>query len=138
MDRRRFESLTTKRAGKQRSDGQGSLARYRPHALVAGLVIIVLLGGAFYASRMSDGVPRTVYSASLEEMAADAQPPVVIRVNSASSEELQELPGIGPALAERIIEHRQVNGAFRSLEDLEEVSGIGPKTIEQIRPYADV
>lgn len=45
---------------------------------------------------------------------------------------------MGPAIAARIIEHRQTNGPFASVDELEEVPGIGPVTLEEIRPMATV
>ena len=59
---------------------------------------------------------------------------VAVDVNRAGPEELTALPGIGPALAERIVDHRRRNGPFRTPEDLLEVSGIGPATLERLRP----
>lgn len=56
-----------------------------------------------------------------------------IRINSASSEELQKLQGIGPSKAEAIITHREENGPFKTVEDLLKVSGIGEKTLENIK-----
>ena len=56
-----------------------------------------------------------------------------IDINSATFEEFKSLPGIGPAIAERIIRYRGVNGRFDVVEDLTEVSGIGDKTIEKLR-----
>lgn len=56
-----------------------------------------------------------------------------ISVNQASAAELNALPGIGPALSERIIQHREQIGGFRSIEELTEVSGIGPKLFAKIR-----
>ncbi len=53
-----------------------------------------------------------------------------ISINSASARQLQDLPRIGPAMAERIIEARP----FHSVDDLLRVRGIGPKTLEQLRP----
>ncbi|HLV36889.1 MAG TPA: helix-hairpin-helix domain-containing protein [Spirillospora sp.] len=50
----------------------------------------------------------------------------LVFINRATSEELQTLPGVGPALAERIIAYREANGPFSSLDDLDNVSGIGP------------
>ncbi len=55
--------------------------------------------------------------------------------NTAQADELLALPGIGPALADRILEFRQTNGPFQKAEDLERVYGIGPKKRQQIEPY---
>lgn len=57
----------------------------------------------------------------------------LVDVNRAGAAELQRLPGIGPALAERIIAHRDSAGPFRTAEDLLAVRGIGPATLERIR-----
>ena len=57
----------------------------------------------------------------------------LVRVNQADSSSLQTLPGIGPALANRIIEYRNINGPFTSLQQLKEVKGIGDKLIEKIQ-----
>lgn len=59
----------------------------------------------------------------------------VVNVNTATAVELARLPGVGPALAQRILEHREKNGAFKSIEDLMLVRGIGEKSFERIRPY---
>lgn len=55
--------------------------------------------------------------------------PEPIDINSANVDELITLPGIGPALAQRIIDYRTEYGLFGSVEDLERVSGIGPQTV---------
>ena len=55
--------------------------------------------------------------------------------NSASSPELQRLPGVGQALAERIIEDRDRNGRYRTLADLDRVSGVGPRMLERLAPH---
>lgn len=60
-----------------------------------------------------------------------------IDVNQASLQELQRLPGIGPAMAARIVEKRKQE-PFRAVEDLRHVSGIGVKTLEKLRPYVIV
>ena len=53
----------------------------------------------------------------------------------AGKDELTQLPGVGPALAERIIEEREKNGAFRLPEDLLAVRGIGAATLQRLLPY---
>lgn len=56
-----------------------------------------------------------------------------INLNTADPEKLEELSGIGPVLAERIVAYRTRNGDFSSLAELEEVSGIGPSTLNRIK-----
>ncbi|MEJ5229459.1 MAG: ComEA family DNA-binding protein [Pseudothermotoga sp.] len=58
-----------------------------------------------------------------------------IDVNSASYEDLLEIPGIGPAKAKAIIEFREQNGPFATADDLTKVSGIGKVTVQRIAPY---
>lgn len=65
-------------------------------------------------------------------LALDAPPDPPVNVNTADAEALQTLSGIGPALSQRIIDHRAAQGPFQSVEDLQAVSGIGPKTVEGI------
>jgi len=57
--------------------------------------------------------------------------------NRASEEELDRLPGVGPATAEAMVEHRKNHGGFARAEDLLAVRGIGPATLEKIRPFLD-
>lgn len=61
-----------------------------------------------------------------------------IRINDATQEELETLPGIGPSKAEAIIQHREENGLFKSGEDLLQVSGIGEKTLENLLEHIQV
>jgi competence protein ComEA len=67
------------------------------------------------------------------ETADSAKEPPRVDINTAGVEELQSLPGIGPALAKRIVEHRQQNGPFRRVEDLLEIQGIGEKSLARMR-----
>ncbi|GAB3171444.1 hypothetical protein GCM10027059_39760 [Myceligenerans halotolerans] len=62
----------------------------------------------------------------------------VVDLNTADAATLETLPGIGPALAQRIIDWRTANGPFASVDELDDVSGIGPAVLEQIRPAARV
>ena len=68
--------------------------------------------------------------------AADAPPLVgVVNVNTASSEELQLLPGIGAARAEALLALRKQRGGFKSVEELKDVKGIGDVGLDRLRPY---
>ena len=55
-------------------------------------------------------------------------------LNRATAEQLQRLPGIGPVLAQRVIEQRTTHGPFHTVDDLRDVKGIGKKRMDQLRP----
>ena len=137
MGREAFETAT-RRKGASQGSPVGSLARYRPQVAVSVLVVFVLTGGALYAARVSERTPQVVYSASLEEVEDEAQGPLKVNINTADADELDELPEVGPATAETILEYRRTHGMFRSVDELEEIPGIGPATIEKIEPFATV
>jgi competence protein ComEA len=59
---------------------------------------------------------------------------LLVDINTANSEMLQELPGIGPVIAGRIIDYREENGEFTDIEELADVKGIGEKTLDKLRP----
>jgi len=58
-----------------------------------------------------------------------------IDLNRATAEDLDAIPGIGPALAQRIIDYRKAHGSFKTIDDLMEVSGIGPQNLQKLKPY---
>ena len=78
-----------------------------------------------------------VTSAAVPPLAVSTEPtePAMININTASAEDLQLLPGIGPLLAERIIAYREENGPFEIPGELMNVSGIGEKKLEEIWDY---
>lgn len=86
---------------------------------------------------VSGGVssPRAAHNAP---KTAAAAPQFPINLNTADAEQLEAIPGIGPVLAQRIIEYRQTHGRFQSVDDLLEVHGIGAKRLESMRPYVTV
>jgi competence protein ComEA len=61
-----------------------------------------------------------------------------INLNRASVDELQALPGVGPVLAQRMVEWRKAHGRYRTVDELQEVAGIGKKRMEQLRPLVMV
>ena len=57
-----------------------------------------------------------------------------LRLNQATAAEIEELPGVGPVLAQRIMDRRDASGGFTEVEDLLDVSGIGEARLEDLRP----
>lgn len=61
-----------------------------------------------------------------------------VDLNGANEQELMAIPGIGEAMAKRIVEFRKANGPFRQVDDLLKVKGIGEKSLEKLRPHVSV
>nr|WP_127287990.1 helix-hairpin-helix domain-containing protein [Neisseria meningitidis] len=61
-----------------------------------------------------------------------------VNINAASPQELEALPGIGPAKAKAIAEYRAQNGAFKSVDELTKVKGIGPAVLAKLKDQASV
>ena len=59
-----------------------------------------------------------------------------VHLNTATLEELDALPGVGPVTAQKILDYRQQHGAFGSLDELDAIPGIGPARLEQLRELA--
>jgi competence protein ComEA len=78
-------------------------------------------------------VPRRVAVAAGAAGASGAGPAPRISLSSASAAELDELPGVGPVTAQKIVDYRAAHGGFRSVDDLDAIPGIGPARIEQLR-----
>jgi competence protein ComEA len=68
-------------------------------------------------------------------IATGAQPAGVVNINTASTEQLQMLPRVGPSLAGRIVEYREANGPFQSIDEILAVKGIGESSFEKLEPY---
>jgi competence protein ComEA len=68
-------------------------------------------------------------------IAASSQPSGVVNINTASSQELELLPRVGPALAGRIIEYREANGPFKTIEEILVVKGIGESSFQKLEPF---
>jgi competence protein ComEA len=96
----------------------------------AGAAAAADLGALNLAARLADGeqvvVPRRGAHGASGGAAATGTQPQIVHLNSASQEQLETLDGIGPSLAQRIIDYREQHGGFRSLDELDQVSGFGP------------
>ncbi|MCA9276191.1 MAG: helix-hairpin-helix domain-containing protein [Phycisphaerales bacterium] len=129
--------------GQARSNTRDDWAR-RPSAMFAagvlGLASLSMMGVALSRElvRAPAPAPQAITSSENDEPAS--QPPQrasairLIDVNAGTLSELDLLPGIGPALGQRIIDYRSEHGPFSTPEDLTKVSGIGPRTLEKMRP----
>ena len=82
------------------------------------------------------GLGKGCFTGRLAKARATAANPV--NLNSASVAQLQTLPGIGASAAQRIVEYRQKNGAFKKIEELMNVKGIGEKSFLKLKPLITV
>ena len=94
------------------------------------------------AAPLADGerilVPRRGETVTAAAASGASSVSSKVDLNTATAEELDKLPGIGPATAEAIIRHRETRGRFRSVTELLEVRGIGEAKLEQLRPLVKV
>jgi len=127
-------------------DVAGSVRRPGLYHLPAGTRIadaVAAAGGASgkadvtlvnLAAPLADGeqvlVPARGSAASAGETPSATAP---LDLNTASAEQLDALPGVGPATAQKIIDYRQAHGPFRSIDELEGVPGIGPSKLAQLK-----
>lgn len=84
------------------------------------------------ARELTDGEQIIVFSVSQEGEATGTTASGLVSLNRAGDKELEELPGIGPALAGRIVAWREANGGFKSVQDLLKVSGIGESLLSGV------
>jgi competence protein ComEA len=89
------------------------------------------------AARLTDGeqvvVPVRGQAPAAADGAGTASPAAPVSLNSGTLEQLETLDGVGPSLAQRIIDYRTLHGGFRSLAELDQVSGFGPARLAALR-----
>ena len=102
-----------------------------------GATEAAVLAGVNLAAEVRDGSQIVVppHRAAAEQTPSGDP---LISINTASASELQELPGVGPVLAGRIVAHREEHGAFDTTEDLLDVSGIGEAILARLRPLVRI
>ena len=98
------------------------------------------LAGVNLAAPLADGtqivVPGRAVAGAAVPQAGDAMPnapPAKVSLSSATLEQLDALPGVGPVTAQKILDYRQEHGAIGSVDDLDAIPGIGPARVEQLR-----
>jgi competence protein ComEA len=99
---------------------------------IATLVICLLLCSIALQTRSAIAMPQDTSAA-----AKSAVSPTV-NLNTATAEQLQKLPGVGPKVAARIIEYRQKNGPFKKIEELMNVRGVGEKSFLKLKDQITV
>jgi len=105
--------------------------RRAEQTILALLILAGLLGIGIWWWRSGGAEGRLVDYHHLPQHRAE----YVVEINRATLVELTELPGVGQILAERMIEHRETVGPFRSVDDLRKVRGIGGRTVEVMLPH---
>ena len=105
------------------------------YLVLAVLTVLFAVSLAFLHKTSYEGTAHGDYTVSVQEKTDEITAPtrVLVNVNTANAEELETLTGIGPALAQAIIDYRAGHGAFRSAEDLLLVKGIGEAKLEGFR-----
>lgn len=97
------------------------------------LASVLIDGQKVYVPRLGETADPTAVSDKASPGAGPKLPQGKVNLNTASLAQLDSLPGIGPALAQRIVNYRQEKGGFRRIEEVKNVSGIGDKLYSQIK-----
>ena len=103
--------------------------------MITRILMAAILGIAVSAAAASAQNKATTPKTAATVTATATAP---VNLNTATVEQLATIPGVGPKMAERIIDYRQKNGGFRKVEDLMNVSGVGEKSFLKMKPLITV
>jgi competence protein ComEA len=103
--------------------------------MITRILMAAILGIAVSGAAASAQNKATTPKAAATVTATAAAP---VNLNTATVEQLATIPGVGPKMAERIIDYRQKNGGFKKVEDLMNVSGVGEKSFLKMKPLITV
>ena len=103
--------------------------------MITRILMAAILGIAVSAAAASAQNKATTPKAAATVTATATAP---VNLNTATVEQLATIPGVGPRMAERIIDYRQKNGGFKKVEDLMNVRGIGEKSFLKMKPLITV
>ena len=101
--------------------------------IMAGIVLLAILACNLWIFPPGKGLSLVSAESSADISAEEPSMPGPLNLNTATEKELDTLPGIGEALARRIVEYREEHGGFRAVEELMEISGIGDATFSELR-----
>jgi competence protein ComEA len=103
--------------------------------MITRILMAAIVGIAVSAAAASAQNKATTPKAAAT---ATATATVPVNLNTATAEQLATIPGVGPRMAERIVDYRQKNGGFKKVEDLMNVSGVGEKSFLKMKPLITV
>ncbi len=99
---------------------------------------VLLLGAAGLVTPELPGIDGVSAQPSMQRSSQEQGQRKTVDINKATVEQLQEVPGIGPALAQRIVDFRTEHGSFEKVDDLLNVRGIGTTTLDKLKPYLTI
>jgi len=118
------------------------LKKFIALSMIAASLLFLGFAGGYLLGEDRGGLVPSVPTQSIPEGTLAREPvdesvsaEFRVNLNTATAEELQKIPGIGPTIAERILAYRTKQGGFRTVSELLAVSGIGEKSLERLEPY---